>query len=314
MPLTCVCPQCQKTLAVSDEFAGQMMRCPLCGATFQSPPARGDAAAAPTVVFDVPAWMNSDSPATAPEPRRPRVGYDWSSVRNGVASRLGSGWHQVRRGLSIMPGSLTTAFFLLIASRSFLVMADPGPRVEELVLLLAVPLCVLGTIVALVGSGLCILVPKESGLRPLAIAATACLFGCLVVSLVTFAVRVLFLKMAGRVELMSLAYLPAVILLLAGAVLFLLFLRGVARCFENRRLEQGVFYCAIGLGASPLAYLFVWVLMYLTSASVGGDGTGLAILSAVVFYLIAAADLFWFLQVLTDVRRTVQRAYLHAMA
>jgi hypothetical protein len=51
------CPSCQRRLTIPDQYAGQMMKCPLCNNTFQAP------ALAP-----VPA------PATAPPPPLPPVG------------------------------------------------------------------------------------------------------------------------------------------------------------------------------------------------------------------------------------------------
>jgi len=316
MPITCICPQCQKTLAISEEFAGQAMRCPLCMALFQSPPLQG--APLPPITRapnEMPSWIaeaGGDGPA-APAPASRKGEYDWGGVRNG-SNRLGTGWHMVRRGLSLVPTSLLVVFIVLVASRAFLVLAAPEPKIEEMVLLIAIPLSIIGTIAAGLGMGMCVLVPKESKLRPLAVGAAACLLGCLLISLITFGIRVLLLKTQAKAELAPLAYLPGAILALAGSVLFLMFLRGVARHFENKRLAQAVLWCAIGLGASPVAFLFVWLLLYMTSAALGGDGSGLSILTAVVLYLFAAADLFWFLRVLRDVRRTVERAYLHAMA
>jgi hypothetical protein len=32
-----LCPQCQKMLAIADQYAGQLMKCPLCGNTFTAP-------------------------------------------------------------------------------------------------------------------------------------------------------------------------------------------------------------------------------------------------------------------------------------
>ncbi len=32
-----LCPQCQQTIAIADQYAGQLMKCPLCGGTFTAP-------------------------------------------------------------------------------------------------------------------------------------------------------------------------------------------------------------------------------------------------------------------------------------
>lgn len=332
MPITCTCPQCQKMLAISDEFAGQPMRCPLCMALFQSP---GSPAAAPMPPFAAgppptprreapPARQvippNFEWPGSKEDPRRPKsgpAGAGLNGVRGSVSSSLAPGWHMVLRGLGIIPPSLLVVAATIFFSRIFLFLAAPEKETREIVLLIAVPMTVLGTIAAVLGAALCCLVPPESGLRKLAQVTGGCLGAFLVVTLLTLAITSLFgsktpetTGAAAASVLLPLSSIPSVLLGLAGTVLFLFFLRGVALYFKNKRLAQGVLYCALFLAGSPVLLLFILLLLLLTKNAIGGSNTGLAIVCALVTYLMGAVDLFWFLRVLGDVRRALTRVYL----
>jgi hypothetical protein len=329
MAITCLCPSCQKTLAISEEFAGQPMRCPLCHAVFQSPPAQpvpvtdGRPAAVPPAE-ESPPWLAAPPWLPAPEPAAPRPTApeavtpptpELANLRNGDSRRLPQGWHMVRYGLAIIPPGLVVATFVLLGSRAFLYLYAPELKTYQMVMLVTVPVTVLATLVALVGGGLCCLVPPETGLRRLAQAAAACLLAGQLVALLTLGFRVLFSGPAGKAAaLATSAYIPADLLAFAGGLVFLFFLRGVARYFKNQRVSQSVFVCILVVGGSPLLFFFIYLLLTVTNALVGGDGTGRDILAGLVLYGISGVDLFWFLHVLSDVRRTVERGYLGAMA
>ncbi len=325
MPITCMCPQCQKTLAISEQFAGQPMRCPLCMALFQSPPlqpAGAPAAPAPAPRPDAAApWTASHSAAMrgpAPETARmppPASAAELEELRNGTAGRLPAGWHMVRRGLSIIPTALIVSVFALLACWSFILMADPGPRTYQTVMLLTVPVTVLAMIVAIIGGALCCLVPRDSGLHKLALPAAGCLLGALLVALLTFGVRASSSDAATRANALAPgAFWPAGLLAFAGAVVFLFFLRGVARHFKSTRLAQTVLWCIGGVGASPLLFLFLYMLLAATNSVIGGKGDGLGIIAGLVLYIIIGADLIWFLNVLGEVRQTIEKGYLGATA
>src|SRR5262249_47917535 len=161
---------------------------------------------------------------------------------------------------------------------------------QEMIVLVAVPVTVLATIAAVLGAALCSLVPAESGLRYLAMAAAGCLLLALLVALLTLGISG-FVPKKG--ELAPTAYLPPGFLAFAGGLVFLFFLRGVALAFKNVRQAQDVVWCIIGVGASPVFYGVIYLLLVATNAAVGGDGKGLTILSGVVLYLVIGVDLFW---------------------
>jgi len=330
MPITCICPQCQKTLAIGDEFAGQAMRCPLCMALFQAPPMTPQnvpSGAAPGSE-PAPPWLNANNGPQIPygpawgginETRQRRdagpVAPEFNSVAAGTP-RLAAGWHMVRRGLSLMPLSLLLVFGVLGIASILLMFTSPGTTATEIVQLLSLPIAVVGSVLMVLSAAMCCLVPDQPLARKLAMGASGCLLGYLIVGLFTLGVMVL-MKPADRpanstalAALLSLAFLPTMILFLAGCVLFLLFLRQIALFFQNRRLALATIWCALFLAASPFLLLFMVLLLRLSSRVVGGDGTGLAILVTLVIYLTMAVDLVWLLHVIRDVRRVVLRAFV----
>lgn len=328
MPITCMCPQCQKTLAISEQFAGQPMRCPLCMALFQSPPLQtapapaDNFAAAPPRPEAPPPWLAASNSAAVrgPAPATARMppaasAAELEDLRNGASSRMPSGWHMVRRGLSVIPYGLVIAAFVLLGNRSFVLMADPRPETYRIAMLITVPVTVLATIAALLGGALCCLVPRDSGLHKLALPATACLLGALLVALLTFGVRAGSSVPSTRANALEpSAYLPADLLAFAGGIVFLFFLRGVAGFFKNQRLAKSVLWSIVGIGASPLLFLFVYLLLSATNSVVGGKGEGLSIVAHLVLFIIIGADMIWFLRVLGEVRQTVEKIYLGARA
>lgn len=327
MPITCICPQCHKPLAIGDEFAGQPMRCPLCMALFQSPPATGGmampgfAGSPPVPRQETPPPRqvlppNFDMPGSREAPRRPRsgpAGPELNGVRTSAASLLAPGWHMVIRGLGVIPPSLLIVAVTIFLGRTFLYFVTDRD-IYDLALLVSVPVTILGTLAAVLGTVMCCLVPPESGTRKLALAAGGCLVGFMAVTLLTLAVTSLFGPQKPQADALHVlippSYIPAAILGLAGTVLFLFFLRGVAIHFQNKRLAQSVLYCALFVAGSPLILLFIIMLLWITSKAIGGKSEGLAIMSALVVYLIGAVDLFWFIRVLADVRRALTRAFL----
>jgi hypothetical protein len=73
-----LCPQCQQRLTIPDQYAGQVMRCPLCNGTFTAPTLT--AAAPPEVPPPPPPVLSTIPPLeiapSAPPPERPRPGRD----------------------------------------------------------------------------------------------------------------------------------------------------------------------------------------------------------------------------------------------
>ncbi len=76
-----LCPQCQQTIAIADQYAGQLMKCPLCSGTFTAP------ALAPSV-------PPTASPSAAPIAEKPKIIVPESSVRTNSTSESVDGYRR----------------------------------------------------------------------------------------------------------------------------------------------------------------------------------------------------------------------------
>lgn len=354
MPLNCLCPKCRKAVAIDDRFAGQPMRCPMCSATFLAPslavaaapvapaapvPAAANPFAGSPDGYDgpVPPWQKQAAATAAPQgPEWPWLvqpnvsGYDWRSVQPQTpeALRLAPGWHMVLRGLTLLPGALIVVFATLALARLFVLLAQPEPDGMKLVLLIMVPMTVLGAAAAIVSMGLCCLAPEDSKLRPLATAATAAVFfGMLAAMVAVFTTFVINKPMwlennpglGGVTKVVRvLATVGGAILLVGGGAVYLLFLRGVARVFDNRRLAQHLVWYLIFFSLSPAAALFLGLLFGGTAMVLGmGDKEvqgAVLVVHNIALFVLGAIVLAGFLLMLRDVRSTIERAVLPAKA
>lgn len=82
-----LCPNCQKMLTVSEEFAGQLMKCPLCSGTFTVPGLPG---AAPPP----PADSESDIYSMRPEPVLPPAQPPLPQFPPHASEPADAGWHR----------------------------------------------------------------------------------------------------------------------------------------------------------------------------------------------------------------------------
>lgn len=331
MPITCICPACQKTLAIGEEYAGQAMRCPLCMALFQAPPlvSQGLPAGVGAPGMGAPQWQAPPPPAANGPPVQrgaiwggvgdsgrqrsaPLEGQEWDAVRGAAAgSRLEPGWHMVRRGLALMPLSLLVVFAVFGAA-GIILLFDLPKSAADMVKLISVPAIIISGVLAVIGGAMCCLVPQQSGARYYAFGAAGALLACLLVFLLTYGVSSLAATSSpGSGGLfMTLAFLPTPLLLLAGCIVFLLFGRIVAIHLNHKRLGQSALFGAIFLGASPVMLAIMVGLVNMTAAAIGGQGMGKDILVSLIVYTIVAVDLFWFLRVARDVRRAVLRGFV----
>jgi hypothetical protein len=328
MPITCICPQCQRTLAIGEEYAGQPMRCPLCMALFQSPPLSaalmpaGAPAAPPPAPSEpgVPRGPTWEGIGEGQARRAPVTsGYDWNGTLSPGKGRLEPGWHMVRRGLGVISLSVVLVTIVVAISEIVLLFVSTGPA-ADMVRLVAIPVTIIGTVLTVLGAGMCCLVPGQPALRKLSLAATGSLLAFLVIGLLTLAITYLFrgkpaTGAPSAVSLfVSLAYLPAALCLIAGVVLFLMFLRAVALHFGYKRLGLQVFFCACFIGASPVAWLIVAGLVSATAKAIQAQETGKNILLTLVTCVFVAVDLIWFMLVLRDVSRAVLRGFVSTTA
>src|SRR5262249_40218811 len=98
------------------------------------------------------------------------------------AMRLAPGWHIVLRGMGLLPGSLIVLFATLALSFLFKQLTRAEPDMHKIALLIAIPITIISALVAVIGVGLCSLVPLESKLRGWALGSTLACFFCLLSS------------------------------------------------------------------------------------------------------------------------------------
>ncbi len=340
MPINCICPKCRKALTIDEKYAGQPMKCPMCAAMFQSPSLAAVTAeqanpfsAPPGAGYNGPAppWAGAAKDPSAPawptlvNPAVSTSAGEFGSVSPGAPKLLSPGWHTVLRGMGLLPAATLVLFITIVLGRLTILVAPAEPELLKIVLLIAVPIAILSSMAILIGTGLCCLVPADTKLRGLAIAATAALFLCLLSLLMaiflhlaqggpTFAAE--FPRLAPLVRfVMWTAFIAGLLLLVGTGVLFVLFLRGIARNFDNKRLSKHLLWYLAFYVLSPAIGLIVLSLFKGTDLVLGMMGMSDAetrgavyvVYSIVVFILIAVV-LTGFLLVLRDTRTTIERA------
>src|SRR4029077_799877 len=112
-----------------------------------------------------------------------------------------------------------------------------------IMLLIVIPIVILSALAMLIGKGLCCLVPSETKLRGLAIAATFAIFLGMMGTMMAIFLRLVLAqpgfvaanpRMAPLVTgLLWTGFVAGLLLLVGGGVLYLLFLRGIAKSFDN---------------------------------------------------------------------------------
>ena len=241
----------------------------------------------------------------------PLEGQEWDAVRGAATgAKLEPSWHMVRRGLALLPFSLAVVF-AVFGVTGIVLLFDLPVSVSEMVLLISVPAIIFTGVLVTIGGAMCCLVPFQSGARLLALAAAGCLASFLVFLLTMGVSKLAGTSTTGSGGLfMTLAYLPTLLLLLAGCVVFLLFGRAVAIHLNHRTGAILLFFAAIFLGISPVVLGILVGLVKMTSTAVGGQGQGKDIIINLIMYVIVAVDLFWFLLVARDVRRAVLRGFV----
>jgi hypothetical protein len=283
--------------------------------------------AANSVGNDWPWMTGAAPPATAPpKPAPPPGGYDWGHVPSMVslAGRLAPGWHLVLRGSSLITPSAILVFITLALAWLSILVGQPGIDTRKIIMLVVVPLTLLGALTHIAGWVLCCLAPIDLKARAPVIAgvfgvATTVGFGALAVLIPPL--------LPGKGEaapsadpsriayFQSMASTTLVLAVLAGAgsgILLLLFLRGTAASFHNKRLAQHLLYFMLYLGVFPVAALLLYGLLSAVKALFGLSSDdqlrAFDIVLCVCELLLTAVTMTGFLLLLRDVRATVERS------
>ncbi len=119
------CPSCQKDLTVPDEYAGQLMKCPLCQNTFQAPALPPPVAPSPPP--SGPGTYSVEPPPPAPPPEAPRRKKEKEApaapppppVPTGDYAHTRTVWVSPRVMPWVAPASLLLAFLLTFATWAY---------------------------------------------------------------------------------------------------------------------------------------------------------------------------------------------------
>jgi hypothetical protein len=250
---------------------------------------------------------------------------DFASVTPGAPRLLAPGWHTVVRGLGLLPATTLVLFITVVLGRLTILAAPADTDVMKIVLLIVIPIAVLSSLGILIGTALCCLVPPETKLRGLAIASSAALFLCLLSLLLASFLHLAqggtsfatdFPRLAPLVRfVMWAAFIVGLLLLIGTGVLYLLFLRGIARNFDNKRLAKHLLWYMAFYVLSPTIGLIVLLLFMGTDRVLGIMGMSdtqtrgaVYIVYSVVVFILIAVVLTGFLLMLRDTKTTILRA------
>jgi hypothetical protein len=349
--ITLRCPECQQVVQFSDHLAGLHGRCPLCSATVTVREAGGDphrerVAEAPPL----PTAAVMDPRAAAPAPRdfgpppryeeeEPRYGrYDGRDDYGRLTEESAPAWGTTRTALTLIKSGMLVVFFALLGvfvvamcmGAMFRGMGRPG-RGEEGVVLLAGGLwlattaaLVVGGLLWFIGTCMCCSVPTESGAKGLAIGSMLCLI--LYVLLILFAVFMLLAlgfnrgpgfgggPEPGAVVLFMGLWIVAILLGITSHILFVLFLRSVARFFGN----ESVAGSCIGYLVLSLVWLFglvgfVFFMGFFASMQAGQGMVQrrldiVMVGGLVVFIVMWLVAFFWLLNLVGQTRDLISRS------
>lgn len=343
MSLSVPCPHCQHVNELPDQDAGKIVRCTECGQAFETPPIAlplGDSgaprrSAAPSSALGIPmsAWkaLSDDTPAREDDdiPPRPfgppssRRSTDWETLAPEPASHpaLDPGWGKAAAGLKFL-GVLALLFLGANVLTGCIAVAE-APFDKSLVILYPVA-SLIALLLCLLGLWDCCAVPAQSGVRGLTHATTwmtlagTLLLGLgLLLSLFTYLTaspatrygrsdEVLIVMVTGMI------YLLAGLLLLAGFIMFLFVLRGMAVFFGDPKLAQAMITYFLVLLCTPVVGAIVLVCAGAILDS-SRDTRKLIPLVAWGWSLLLATVLtIWFYNLVRDTRRRIDMARQNA--
>jgi hypothetical protein len=234
------------------------------------------------------------------------------------------------RGSALITPSALFVFITLALCWLFMLIARPSIDVRKIVMLIVLPLTMLGAVTHLAGWALCCLVPGD--LRSRGPILGGALSVGVTIGLASLAIMIPPLlprpdEIAPGVDpsrvasYESLGTTTLVLAVLAGTgsgILLLMFLRGAAQAFQNKRLSDQLRYFMLYLALVPIAALLVYGLLTSIRLALGLKSPdqllAYELFLALCQLAIMAVTLTAFLLVLRDVRSTVERASAPAKA
>jgi hypothetical protein len=336
------CSLCQKPLMIRDEFAGKPMRCPHCQGVFQAPSLSAAPAPAP------PSFGFTASPPAAGGPElgdlpvttdhTNAVDFDWTSAKvstgqvlqmstgkrgagvlhDAPVSRigLGPGWQLVNFGLRLQAYAVMMLFgvsaFMVFAS--LVVSVGAAGTLTNLGILLSYIVGFCGLVTGLAGCWMCTAVPAESELKPLTYGAAGTLSAASLVLIVALlsankgnANTTLVDSIASGIGVFG------TIVLAAGAICMILFLRNAALFFGEKYLAQNLTRFVIFALSVPILLRFVTLsVTWFTDITEGVEAKAAV---QMLHFLVALIFFIWLFNLLRDLRRIINTGLQrHAVA
>jgi hypothetical protein len=322
---TIECPACRRRLQVPAQSIGMEVACPRCGQIFRA--ALDQQAPAAT-----PSFLGGAVPAS--EPRTDSIFPDpFAPPEPGIGSI--DDWRKVRTGITlIFAGTLISITLVLFAvcAGFFAALAAAGSGAEPESALAGLALVVgvfmfaglLNRVLECAGRVFCVWAPAEHGARRWAIA-------CLALLIVGFGLQLLG-GVVGIVQLGAARSLPGAdlsettenlgsiassvgqVVELVNVLVFLFYLRAVARCIEDQKLHDNVKQLLILASAAVVLTIGLLAAIFVAMAhddtamirNMGIVGIGAACTVLVLF----VAAFVWFMVVLWQAR-TALTWYIH---
>jgi hypothetical protein len=259
MPISFKCPNCQGANTQGDDWAGMRAPCQRCG-SYLSVPSQSTLDSA-QVAEGLPSPTSVRPPPVPTSPgtwtkdlSRPRDSFDDDFDDDDLRRphALAPAWNVVRIGLGLMfwgsiAASALSVLFAGLVMLAFQLDRAAGrvaPEALVIVAYLLIGLMLLVGLLVFIGQCLCIAVPPESKARGLAISSAAGIVVLVVLSAGFLVLRMVLFRGGVFADEFTTRILPLVgmiLFLMAGTtthVLFILFLKTVARYFSNAELVQ----------------------------------------------------------------------------
>jgi hypothetical protein len=325
------CPLCTAAVPVPAVEERQQER-------ISESPLTRPAVAAPSPPFAVPIPRAYDAPPRPPRPldddTPPYRHYDDRGAYGRAPEVIDPGWHTTRTALTLMKSSLIVMIFATLGWVGLLLVESTvgtgpfgrprGPETRMLVALGAMLVgfaMIVGLLLWVIGQCMCCTTPLESGTRGLGLGSMICtvlglllflFFIFLAVALDSGAFRgqfggppapAAFILMFGTMVLSA-------VLFVVGHLLFVLFLRGVARFFGNESLSNSCMgYLVLYLFIVIAFIVFLFFVAFLNAAQ-GGMRPGLDVVllgGGVALLVVTLVAIIWLLGLVGLARDTIQK-------
>ncbi len=307
------CP-CGTIFMISSRYAGKKGKCPICGGIVRvsdlanpEPIDADEALSERTVVEEDESEAAEVSMVGSQEPILEPLTEDLSRPKHlRPAKRQDSylaGWMRVDSGLGLLYKALAAVIILSLMRQFLGFLASNISREDFKGLNIALSVIGLGAIVGMIlGKARCLYVPAKTGLRKFIVGSMLCPALAIVVSIFFVATMK---KRPPSIPKVVLMVASSYGLIIAGEVMFLLFLRGVGVFLKSKLFKSTVTKFIIYVAVMMVAMPTLAVGMAILSASSKSPAPFLA--ATIVLLVLQVILLFWYFRILTGARDLIRR-------